>query len=405
VHSPTLLILAAILMGLMASMLLAAWRFNRQIAGFGAWTLSYFSGFLFCISLLLRPALPEIASVLAAQLCVFLMAYLSLTGTRAYIGLPALPKAYPLLGLAALLSVSTWFTLIQPDGGVRFAVSSLVIGSLFLLCARTIAQGKIHDYPARYLCATASGGHGLFLLLRPWLFALGSNGLFDEQQAIALSQFVIIESIVAIVLMAFAIVMLANERVTLELRSIADCDPLTGTFNRRSFLTLLDKGISNAGREHSPLSVMLIDLDHFKKINDTWGHQTGDEALRHFVAVAETCIRHSDVIGRMGGEEFAIFLPHAGLNEAMAAANRLRLAVETQPVANGQNPIGLSASIGVADWLPGETAETALARADAAMYRAKRRGRNRVEPAPASHGAADDRQASGNLPAAELSPE
>ncbi|PKO33230.1 MAG: GGDEF domain-containing protein [Betaproteobacteria bacterium HGW-Betaproteobacteria-7] len=402
-HSPTLLILAAILMGIMALMLLAAWRFNRQIAGFGAWTLAYLSGFLFCISLLLRPALPEIASVLAAQVFIFLMAYLNLTGTRAYIGLPVLPKAYPMLGLAALLVVSTWFTLVEPNGGARFAVSSLMIGSIFLLCARTIAKGKIHDYPARYLYATASGFHGLFLLLRPWLFALGSNGLFDEQQAIALSQFVIIESIVTIVLMAFAIVMLANERVTLELRSVADCDPLTGTFNRRSFLTLLDKSISVAVRGNTPLSVMLVDLDHFKKINDTWGHQTGDEALRHFVAVAENCVRHGDVIGRMGGEEFAIFLPHAGLVEAMAAANRLLVAIETHPVANEPTPISMTASIGVADWQPGETAETVLNRADESMYRAKRRGRNRVEQAPTNNRQGDDWPHPGNSPATDPS--
>lgn len=383
-HSPTLLILAAILMGIMALMLLATWRFNKQITGFAAWTAAYFCGFLFCVCLLLRPWLPETPAVLATLLFAFLMPLLTLVGVRAYVGLRPLPRVYLVVGAALLLGFAAWFTAIQPEPELRFAVSSLVTGSLFVLCARTIATGKIHDYPARYLCATACGGHGLFVLLRPWLFALGDSGPFNVQRAITVSQFIIVESIVAIVLMAFAIVMLANERITLELRAIADRDPLTGSYNRRSFLTLLARNISTAGRTQSPLAIMLIDLDHFKKINDTWGHRTGDEALRHFVAVAESCMRHGDVIGRMGGEEFAVFLPHTGLAEAEVAASRLRRAIEEQPVAHGANPLRLTASIGVAHWQSGESAETVLNRADQAMYRAKKRGRNRVEVALAA---------------------
>lgn len=396
-HSPTLLILAAILMGIMTAMLTAVWRFNRQIDGFGTWTLSYFFGSLFCVSLLLRGAVPEIASVAAAQLCVFLMAYLNLAGIRAYVGAPALPLAYPLLGAASLLAATAYFTLLQPDGGMRFALSSLVIGCLFLLSAHTIAKGKLQEYPARFICAVTCAGHGVFLLLRPWLFTLGRDGLFDAAQAITVSQFVVVESIVAIVLMAFGVVMLANERITHELRRIADRDPLTGTFNRRSFLSLLDKSISTAARMKSPLAILVVDLDHFKKINDTWGHQAGDEALRHFVGVAGNCIRHGDTIGRMGGEEFALFLPHTGFTEAQAVAGRLRAAVEAQPLSHAGATIGLTVSIGVARWLPGETAEATLHRADAAMYRAKRNGRNRVEQATKAAAPATGRQPDSGL--------
>lgn len=388
-HSPTLLILATILMGIMTLMLLATWRFNRQIAGFAAWTAAYFCGLLFCISLLLRPWVAETAAVPATQLLAFLMPYLTLVGVRAYVGARPLAWTWPVSGAVLLLGVAAWFTAVQPEPALRFILSSLISGSLFLLCARTIAAGKINDYPARYLCATACGGHGLFLLLRPWLFALGDSGPFDAQQMITVSQFIIVESIVAIVLMAFAIVMLANERMMLELRGMADRDPLTGTSNRRAFLTLLTRSISTAGRLHSPLSVLLIDLDHFKKINDTWGHRTGDEALRHFVAVAESCLRHGDVIGRMGGEEFAVLLPHTGVAAAEVAATRLRCAIEAQPVMHGTKPLPLTASIGIAHWQPGENADAVLNRADQAMYCAKNRGRNRVEvAAPAERPAA-----------------
>jgi diguanylate cyclase (GGDEF)-like protein len=379
VHSPTLLILATILMAIMTLMLMAAWRFNQQIAGFGSWASSYFFGTLFCVSLLVRTAVPEIWTVIAAQSLLFLMAYMSLRGTRAYVGRPQFAPGHAALAALLLIAVSAYFTVIQPKPGIRFALSSLMAGTLFLLCAKTIAQGKIQEYPARYLFAGACGGHGVFLLLRPWLFSPGNAGLFDAAQAITVSQFVMVESIAAIVLMAFGIVMLANEQVTLELRAIAERDPLTGVFNRRSFLTLLDKCISQADRTNSALSIMLIDLDHFKRINDTWGHKSGDEALRHFVAIAVHCVRNGDIIGRVGGEEFAILLPNTGLTEAGAVAERLRAEVAAKPVDNEQGAISLTVSIGVTHYYNIEAPEVTLHRADNAMYLAKKNGRNRIE--------------------------
>lgn len=381
-HSPTLLILATILMGIMTVMLMAAWRFNQQIAGFGSWASSYFFGSLFCASLLLRPAMPEIGSVIAAQLLLFAMAYLNLKGTRAYAGLSRPPHAYAALAALLLIALSAYFTLIEPNPGIRFALSSLMASFIFLLCAKTIARGKVHDYPARYLYAIACAGHGTFLLIRPWLFSLGNSGAFDAERIIAVSQFIMVESIAAIVLMAFGIVMLANEQVTLELRAIAERDPLTGVFNRRSFLTLLDKSISHSDRMASPLSIMLVDLDHFKKINDTWGHKSGDEALRHFVAVAVTCVRNGDIIGRVGGEEFAILLPDTDMTKAAAVAERLRGEVAARPVDNEHGSITLTVSIGVTNYRKGEAPEVTLHRADNAMYTAKDKGRNQVEVAP-----------------------
>ena len=380
-HSPTLLILATILMGIMTMMLMAAWRFNRQIAGFGLWAGSYFFGTLFCVSLMVRSAVPEIWSVIAAQSLLFLMAYLNLRGTRAYVGRPQGAPGYAALAALLLIAISAYFTAIQPDPGIRFTLSSLFAGVIFLRCARTIAQGKVAKFPARHLYAAVCGGHGAFLLIRPWLFSLGNSGLFDATQAIAVSQFVMIEAIAAIVLMAFGIVMLANEQVTLELRNIAERDPLTGVFNRRSFLTLLDKSISQSERMPAALSIMLIDLDHFKRINDTWGHRSGDEALRHFVAVATPCIRNGDIIGRVGGEEFAILLPNTGLSDAEAAANRLCSEVAAKPLDNEHGAIALTVSIGVTHHLRGEAPEVTLHRADNAMYMAKNGGRNQVKVA------------------------
>ena len=150
-------------------------------------------------------------------------------------------------------------------------------------------------------------------------------------------------------------------------------------FNRRAFLTLLDKAISNAQRTQTMLPLLVMDLDHFKKVNDSWGHRAGDDVLRHFVMLAQCCLRKEDVMGRLGGEEFAIFLPNAGAGGAVAVAERLRAMVEAHPVVTEQRSIALTVSVGVTVCAGSESAGTALQRADEAMYLAKERGRNRVE--------------------------
>ena len=148
-------------------------------------------------------------------------------------------------------------------------------------------------------------------------------------------------------------------------------------FNRRAFLTLLDKAISNAQRTQTTLPVLVMDLDHFKKVNDSWGRRAGDDVLRHFVMLAQRCLRKEDVMGRLGGEEFAIFLPNAGAGGAVAVAERLRARVEAHPVVTEQRSIALAVSVGVTVCTGSESAGTALQRADEAMYLAKERGRNR----------------------------
>ncbi|MEO0003532.1 MAG: hypothetical protein RLZZ22_1224, partial [Pseudomonadota bacterium] len=193
------------------------------------------------------------------------------------------------------------------------------------------------------------------------------------------TQFVLVESIVVLVMRAFGVLMLANAHITAELRHFAERDPLTSIYNRRSFLILLDKSVNLMQRMQSPLSLLMMDLDHFKRINDTWGHGSGDQTLRHFVRLVSDHLRSEDVIGRVGGEEFVIFLPNTGLEAAAGVAERLRALIESQPVAGAQGPIALTVSIGVTLIARDESQETALQRVDQAMYRAKAKGRNRVE--------------------------
>lgn len=378
-HSQTLLIIASILMGLVTTVLAAMGYFNRPIPGLRGWAMSYLCGFLYCLILLVHGALSEPWFVIGSQALIFLTAYLGFVAARTYVGRPRLPHRYAVCVLAALGILVLRFTVETPNPGLRFAVSSMMTGTLFLLSARTLATGGMGRFPSRYLFALTSGGHGIFLLLRPVLFKLGEGGVFDATHSLALSQFIVLESIVAMTLMAFGALMLANEHSTMELRRLAEQDPLTSVFNRRSFLALLDKALSQAHRKNRPLSVLLVDLDHFKSINDTWGHKGGDDALRHFVGVTASGLRNGDLIGRLGGEEFAILLADSELPDAAAIAGRLRALVADSPLPMPQGTIQLTVSIGVALAGECETPEAFLHRADKAMYLAKERGRNRIE--------------------------
>lgn len=378
-HSPTLLIIATILMGLVTAVIGAMWYFNRQIPGLRNWALSYGLGFAFCLLCLFYTNTNAVWFVVGAQSLLFLTAYLNYCAGRAYVGLAPPDHRPALAALAVVLGLALYFTLVRNEPGLRFVLSSLLAGPLFLLNARTLSRGSFHDYPMRSLFALACAVHGVFLLLRPLLFRLSEAGLFDANNRLIVSHFVVLEAIIAMTLMGFGALMLANEYHSHELRRLAEHDSLTNVLNRRSFLALLEKSLSLGRRKQQAMAVLLLDLDHFKNINDSWGHALGDAALRHFVATASTCLRNEDLIGRLGGEEFAILLCATELSEARSVGERLRSTIANQPLATARGPLALSVSIGLATASADDTPESLLHRADSAMYQAKRNGRNRLE--------------------------
>lgn len=172
-----------------------------------------------------------------------------------------------------------------------------------------------------------------------------------------------------------------QKKAEAELREMAMNDPLTGIYNRRHFFSAVQKSFQRARRYHESLSALMIDADHFKAVNDTHGHQVGDEVLRALAGVLTRGIRTADVIGRYGGEEFVIALPRTGLDAALILANRLREQIAAEPLQLTDISIPVTVSIGVATYLPGQDLELfqVLERADQALYRAKHNGRNRVE--------------------------
>jgi diguanylate cyclase (GGDEF)-like protein/hemerythrin-like metal-binding protein len=171
-----------------------------------------------------------------------------------------------------------------------------------------------------------------------------------------------------------------RRRLEAQLREEATTDPLTGAANRRQFLKLLNIELERFKRLAEPTTVLMVDIDHFKKINDTHGHATGDAVLRHLVMLSRQCLRRVDVLGRLGGEEFGILLPGTDAANALQFAERYRRLVADTPARTDQGPIFLTISIGVSEYEAEDAAaDSALARADVALYRAKKRGRNAVE--------------------------
>lgn len=163
------------------------------------------------------------------------------------------------------------------------------------------------------------------------------------------------------------------------LRQVADQDPLTRLLNRRSFMTRVNHEISRSHRYKDELAYMIIDIDHFKKINDSYGHLTGDAVLKNFAKKISKILRNSDFIARIGGEEFAIALPNTSMKAAKKLAERIRKDVAEHTVQHGNNSINFTVSIGLSKLMLNEKSiEGMFGRADSVLYQAKDSGRNRV---------------------------
>ena len=169
-----------------------------------------------------------------------------------------------------------------------------------------------------------------------------------------------------------------SEQVAEEarLRRLSDTDDLTGLANRRKLIDRLDEELSLSNRHATPLSLMILDLDHFKSINDTWGHLKGDQVLRTLAKLCCETLREEDLVARLGGEEFALLLPLTSIGRCRALAQRLCERIAAHDF--GLGPGGVTVSIGIAEHRIGETRDALIARADQSLYAAKHGGRNRV---------------------------
>jgi diguanylate cyclase (GGDEF)-like protein len=186
-------------------------------------------------------------------------------------------------------------------------------------------------------------------------------------------------SYLLMIVTGFGFLLLCKQRDDARMRRLATIDSLTDTLNRRAFFERAESARQLALRLRKPIALLMLDLDHFKRLNDSFGHACGDEALRVFADTARGVLREHDLLGRLGGEEFALALPGTRLEGALQAAERLRIAVTEAPLPSCAEGYRMTVSIGLVMVEPNEALTAALARADHALYAAKTGGRNRVE--------------------------
>jgi diguanylate cyclase (GGDEF)-like protein len=203
-----------------------------------------------------------------------------------------------------------------------------------------------------------------------WIYPLGT-GILDNTPH---NLIYVIAHPFVMLLFAISLILLATDRVRAEFEHIATHDSLTNALTRRQLTEVCLQELQRCQRHGRVMSVLLIDLDHFKAINDSRGHQAGDQVLVQFADAVHTLLRSADVMGRLGGEEFVVLLPETSMDVAQVVAERIR-----SKVAEMTEPSAFTVSIGVTTNLPvGDSVDALMARADAAMYRAKELGRNQV---------------------------
>lgn len=368
----TIMLLSGALGAVMAVVLYLLKRsYPPTIRGVGLWSLSLAMSFVAGVLFATTGVLPTPLSTTLPSLMTFLGPYISLVGTQRFFN--AAPRHLPWLGLiAAAASTSMWFTYGQPDYGVRLQLSSAVVGALCLSHAWLLWQHSRKTLAGRIAIGVlaSAGAVQVMRFATARLYPAGENVMNTSAQNVAyLAAFAF-----AIVLIAISQVLLATDRLRGELQRAATHDSLTDAYTRRYMKEALQRELSRCLRHNRQMALLLIDIDHFKKINDSLGHQEGDRVLTEFVTSIKALLRGADLLGRFGGEEFVVLLPETTLAVANAVAERVRAAMSSWG--------GPTVSIGVtASRASGDSVDALLARADAAMYRAKSKGRNRVETA------------------------
>ncbi|HUX25925.1 MAG TPA: GGDEF domain-containing protein [Burkholderiales bacterium] len=288
-------------------------------------------------------------------------------------------------GVIGVVALLLWyFTYWQPDTRVRIVISSAAMTLLLVQpIAELIAAVPKGGRRAPIFTAACLVGVGVVTLARAvWTINWGEAADLLAPDFFQFSSIMLFA--VFVVLATLGVVWIEIEQLQADLARLAMIDSLTAILNRRAFMLEYERELSRCVRENTGLALAIFDLDHFKEVNDTHGHLVGDQVLRQVADTLRASLRGHDVLGRYGGEEFALLMPGADMPAAIAATERARLAVGERPIQAGALSIVVTVSAGVAaygddcsDW------ESLLRSADTALYEAKRLGRNRVV---AAHG-------------------
>lgn len=285
----------------------------------------------------------------------------------------------PGLVLGAPAWIAAAMVLGPKDSALRLTIGAAIVAIYAALTAGELWLERRKSLQRRWPAIAVPVLHGFVLMLPILLGDLFTPNGEKFGSSIWVTVFSI-ELVLYAVGTVFVIFMLVSERTVTVHKTAASMDPLTGLLNRRGFSEACARVIEREANAGRPVTVMIFDIDHFKSINDRFGHPAGDELLKLFSSLVVNNLRISDLSGRIGGEEFAALLP-CPLEEGVLVAERVREAFEGSGIVCEQGPVDTTVSIGVAGGPAGTELEVLLASADTALYQAKRGGRNRVEAA------------------------
>jgi len=377
----TLFLVTIYVEGILGLLLLFVWAQNMALRAVCWWGFAHVTRLASIALFSLYGSSPDLISIDLANALLFTAFAMTWTGARVFDGRPVEP-VYLVTGAVIWLLVCR-LPLVTENSDLRSLIIAGIITSYVWLTAFEFWRGRSEALVSRWPAIVMFFAHGVLFLLRTPMIALlpaaaSSDGVYGSVWMTVLS----FEALLLTISSAFLLLAMAKERTELRHRKAAMVDPLTGIANRRSFL--LDA--SMLAKLHlanpRPTAFLVIDLDHFKSINDRFGHAVGDRVLEVFTEAARKSMRGSDLVGRLGGEEFAAVLADTSREKAVAVAERIRETFAQMAQEVDGHPVCSTVSIGLVHCLgPSLDVTELLAQADHALYYAKERGRNRVEVA------------------------
>jgi diguanylate cyclase (GGDEF)-like protein len=380
----TLFVVTIYVEAMLGLLLLFAWIQNSNIRAVAWWGCAHLLRAASVVLFGMYGSVPETISIDLANALLFAAIAVMWSGARVFDGRP--PQLAVFLGGAAIWLAACRMPFFAGSIEARVLLSSAIITGYTWATAYEFWRGRNEPLVSRWPAIFILFAHGsLFLLRTPLLSALpwpASDQVFDSVWLTVLS----FEALLFTIAIAFITLAMAKERTELRHKTAALVDPLTGIANRRAFLEEATRLSQARGADPHPVVVVLADLDRFKSINDRFGHAVGDQVLQVFAQVASAKLGPCDLIGRLGGEEFAIVLYDVGREKGLAIAEQIREAFEAAAAEVSGRPVGGTVSMGMVVAESGVIDLPALlAQADAALYGAKERGRNRIELASLRH--------------------
>lgn len=377
----TLLVAVAFATAFCAAARFLLWRMHPRMPGLAHWAYAGVAAFLALVLIVPRTPIAGISPLALAQLSVVAGLILAWDGFRRFVDRPPLSPAV-LVTLAAVTLALVVLAHIERSLAFRAWNNAVLIAALSTLIAYELISAAKPGQLAIRATGWAYAANAVFFLLRAITLTHGGE-TGNEWNPDGFAAYPLFWWLCMAVATTLGMVLMTGERLQNHLDWQASHDPLTGAFNRRAFAFLAEKALAHARRHRQPLSVLMMDLDHFKQINDQQGHHHGDAILYRFANTATRVLRGGDVFCRFGGEEFLALLPSTTAEHALIAAERIRrVFVEqeaTTDTATGAQPSAVTVSIGVGELAENEDIHDVLRRADTALYRAKSLGRNRCE--------------------------